>query len=109
MSDRPSWSRDDAPWRPWQMDELGRPRDARPDPDSLRREASASRPSSATRNSRRCANRPARRPVARATRKASPPAGRTATRRAWRKAARPASRSFRSRSAKPWSRCAPWR
>lgn len=39
MSDRPSWSRDDAPWRPWQMDELGRPRDARPDPDSLRREA----------------------------------------------------------------------
>ncbi|WP_349616909.1 flagellar assembly protein FliH [Azotobacter salinestris] len=38
MSDRPSWSRDDAPWRPWQMDELGRPRDARPDPDSQRRE-----------------------------------------------------------------------
>lgn len=39
MSDQPSWSRDGAHWRPWQMDELGRPQDARPDPDSLRREA----------------------------------------------------------------------
>ncbi|MFC2972536.1 flagellar assembly protein FliH [Azotobacter bryophylli] len=39
MSDRPSWPGAGEQWRPWQMEELGRPQESRPDPERQRREA----------------------------------------------------------------------
>lgn len=39
MSDRPAWPGAGEPWRPWQMEELGRASEPPPDPEQQRREA----------------------------------------------------------------------